>query len=47
MNSFAFSYCWVPEFANIFIHWHELRKDGPISYPFDKPPETPKDKLTE
>ncbi|KAM0800677.1 hypothetical protein BDR22DRAFT_821535 [Usnea florida] len=35
MTSFAFSCCWVPQYANIFVHWHELRKDVPIDNPFD------------
>ena len=37
MNSFAFSCCWVPQYANIFVHWHELRKAEPLNNPFDKP----------
>lgn len=36
-NSFAFSCCWVPQYANVFVHWHELRKDEPLHNPFDKP----------
>ena len=35
LTSFAFSCCWVPQYANIFVHWHELRKDIPIDDPFN------------
>lgn len=41
VNSFAFSCCWVPQHANIFVHWHELRKDEPLNNPFDKPANEP------
>ena len=37
MNSFAFSCCWVPQHANVFVHWHELRKDESLNNPFDNP----------
>ncbi|KAM0796488.1 hypothetical protein BDR22DRAFT_893174 [Usnea florida] len=37
MNSFAFSCCWVPQYANIFVHWYELRKEEPPIDPFDGP----------
>ena len=37
MNSFAFSCCWVPQYANVFVHWHELRKDESLINPFDNP----------
>ena len=37
INSFAFSCCWVPQYANIFVHWYELRKDESLDNPFDEP----------
>ena len=49
VNSFAFSCCWVPQYANIFVHWHELRKDEPLNNPFDKSANEPsgEDRVTE
>ena len=37
MNFFAVSCCWVPQHANVFVHWHELRKDKSLNNPFDDP----------
>jgi len=35
-DSIAFSCAWVPQMANVFVHWHEMTADGESIYHMNK-----------